>query len=137
MKESPGSSGFVPEGWGTVTPRIVVHDAKRFVEFLKEVFGATGEYRQDSPAMVKIGDSLIMISDAGIRGPAPGFLYVSNADATYRRAVEAGARTLEEPADIPYGDRRCMVEDQWGNTWQIATHLGNRDKAGESQGRSL
>jgi PhnB protein len=68
-----------------------------------------------------------MISDAGVRRPAPAFLYVyvDNTDKTYRRAIEAGARPLEEPSDLPYGDRRGMVEDKWGNVWQIATHLGN------------
>jgi len=66
-----------------------------------------------------------MISDAGVRSPTAAFLYVyvSDTDATYRRAIEAGARSLEPPFDTPYGDRRCMVEDHWGNNWQIATHL--------------
>lgn len=44
-------------------------------------------------------------------------------------ALNAGARSLEEPSDMPYGDRRCMVEDKWGNTWQIATYPGERDAA--------
>ena len=52
------------------------------------------------------------------------YVYVGDADATYRRALDAGARSLEEPRDVPYGDRRCMVTDRWGNTWQIATHRG-------------
>jgi len=66
-----------------------------------------------------------MISDVGLRGPMPAFLYVyvPDADATYRRALESGARSIEEPSDMPYGDRRCMVEDKWGNIWQIATHM--------------
>ena len=57
--------------------------------------------------------------------PFPAFLYVyvDDADATYRRAVAAGARSLEAPIDTPYGDRRAMVEDRWGNTWQIATFV--------------
>jgi len=68
-----------------------------------------------------------MISDAGMRQPAPAFLYVyvENADETYRRAIEAGARTLEKPWDLPYGDRRAMMADKWGNIWQIATYLGS------------
>jgi len=104
----------------------VAHDAKQLVEFLKQVFGAAGEYQQDRPAEVRIGDSVIMISDAGIRSPMTAFLYVyvADADATYRRALDAGASALEEPSDMPYGDRRCMVEDKWGNTWQIATYMG-------------
>jgi uncharacterized glyoxalase superfamily protein PhnB len=121
-------SQFVPEGWHTVTPRVVAHDAKLLVEFLRQVFGATGEYRQETPSEVRIGDSVVMISDAGIRSPMTAFLYVYviDTDATYRRALDAGARSLEEPSDMFYGDRRCMVEDRWGNTWQIATHLGGR-----------
>jgi uncharacterized glyoxalase superfamily protein PhnB len=119
-------SSFTPAGWHAVTPRIVANDAKGFVEFLKHVFHATGEYLQERPTEVRIGDSRILISDAGARSPMTAFLYVyvSDTDATYRRAVAAGVRVLEEPIDVPYGDRRCMVEDRWGNTWQIATHLG-------------
>jgi PhnB protein len=80
---------------------------------------------------VTIGDSVVMISDAQTRGPMRAFLYVyvNDADATYRRALEAGARSLEEPFNTPYGDRRGMVEDRWGNTWQIATPLGAHDAA--------
>src|SRR4030095_13852881 len=120
------SSRHVPEGWPTVIPRIVVHDAAGLVRFLRQGFGAGGEYRSDSPAMMKIGDSLVMVSDAGIRDPMHAFLYVyvEHTDQTYRLALEAGAVSLEEPAQTPYGDRRCMVRDPWGNTWQIATYSG-------------
>ena len=67
--------------------------------------------------------SVVMISSAGPRKSMPAFLYVyvDDADATYRRAIDAGARSLEAPADMPYGDRRGTVEDAWGNVWQIAT----------------
>ena len=131
MKETTNRSHFAPEGWHTVTPRIVVHNAKLLVEFLKQVFGATGDCRPDRPSVITIGDSGIMISDAGIRSPMTAFLYmyVNDTDATYRRALDGGARALEEPFDTPYGDRRCMVEDKWGNTWQIATYRGDRDAA--------
>jgi len=117
-----------PKGRHTVTPRIVVKDARQLVEFLARVFGATGEYRQDRPSDVRIGDSILMITDVGIRRATPAFLYVyvDDADATYRRALQAGARTLEKPVDTPYGDRRAMVEDKWGNTWQIATRIARR-----------
>lgn len=116
-------SRFTPDGWHTVTPRIVAHGAQELVAFVKHVFGAVGEYRPDRPAVITIGDSMIMISDAGVRGPMPAFLYVyvEDVDATHRRAIEAGAIPLEEPTETPYGDRRSMVEDAWGNTWQIAT----------------
>jgi PhnB protein len=130
MKETTNGP-FAPEGWHTVTPRIVVHEAKHLVEFLKRVFGATGEYRQTRPSEVRIGDSIVMISDAGARNTMTAFLYVyvNDTDGTYRRALDAGARSLEAPAVMPYGDRRCMVEDKWGNTWQIATHMGDRDSS--------
>jgi len=115
---------YKPEGWHTVTPRIVARDSKAFLQFLKQVFGATGDYQADRPSVIKIGDSVLMITDAGVRSPMSAFLYVyvENTDAAYQRAIAASARSLEEPADTPYGDRRCMVEDSWGNTWQIATY---------------
>ena len=115
-----------PSGWHTVTPRIVVTDARGLVAFVKRVFAATGEYRDDGPAIVTIGDSLVMVSEAGARPPAPAYLYVyvADADAAHHRAVDAGARSIEAPGDTPYGDRRAMVEDRWGNTWQIATYRG-------------
>ena len=116
---------FKPAGWPVVTPRIVVRDTAGLVRFLHEVFGATGEHQTQRPSEIWIGDSVIMIGEPGIRPPVAVFLYVyvDDTDATYRRAITAGARAIEAPADLPYGDRRCMVEDTWGNTWQIATRL--------------
>jgi len=67
-----------------------------------------------------------MISDGdALREPASAFLYVyvENVDEIYRRAVEAGAETLELPSVQPYGDRRAMVKDPWGTLWQIASHM--------------
>ena len=109
-------------GFHSVTPRLVVEDAGALVEFLRAVFGATGEIRGDRPAEMRIGDSLVMVTPAGARDAFPAFLYVyvDDADETYRRVVEAGAETLEPPLDTPYGDRRAMVKDRWGNVWQIA-----------------
>jgi uncharacterized glyoxalase superfamily protein PhnB len=102
----------------------VVEDVAALVRFLVIVFGATGELRVDSPSQIKIGDSLVMVSAAGARPPFPGFfyLYVDDADAAYRRALVAGAVSLEAVRDTPYGDRRGMVQDPFGNVWQIATH---------------
>ena len=124
MAKTVTPSPFAPRGWHTITPRLVAHDAAGRVKFLKRVFGATGEYRRDVPSVVRIGDSAVMISDADVRKPTTAFLYVyvKDADATYRRAMEAEARSLEEPSDMPYGDRRCMLEDKWGNIWQVATY---------------
>jgi uncharacterized glyoxalase superfamily protein PhnB len=98
------------------------------VTFLKRVFGATGRYLDNRPSEIRIGDSIVMVTDTGVRPATAAFLYVyvENADTVYKRAVKAGARVIEEPLETPYGDRRCMVEDRWGNTWQIATRLSRR-----------
>jgi PhnB protein len=116
----------IPEGWHSVTPRLVVHDPAKLVEFLKQAFDATGDFRTDIPSVITIGDSLVMVSSVGPRDAMPAFLYlyVDDIDATYDRALKAGAVSLEEPFDTPYGDRRGMVEDPCGNVWQIATHKG-------------
>jgi PhnB protein len=131
MSERDTQSSFTPEGWHTVTPRIVTRDPKQLVDFIKHVFETTGEYRTDRPVTLSIGDSIVMISDTGARETKSAFLYVyvADADATYRRAIQAGAKSIEEPANVPYGDRRAMVEDPWGNTWQIATYRGDNDAA--------
>jgi PhnB protein len=117
----------IPEGWHSVTPRLVAEDATRLVEFLKQAFGATGNTSHE-PYQIKIGDSIVMVSGVGVRSLMPAFLYlyVDDTDATYQRAVSAGAESLEEPQDMPYGDRRAMVKDPGGNVWQIATHNKER-----------
>lgn len=116
---------FQPDGWHTVTPRIIVRDPENLIAFIKRVFDGRGEFRPGRPAEIRVGDSIIMVSDGGgLRESAPAFLYVyvEDADSTFKRAIAANAVSIEEPADTPYGDRRAMVRDEWGNTWQIATH---------------
>ncbi|HVE87784.1 MAG TPA: VOC family protein [Myxococcales bacterium] len=114
----------LPEGWHTLTPRIVSSDVPGLVDFLKQAFDATGELHADRPAVMRIGDSVLMLSAVGPRPAVSAFLYVyvDDADTTYRKALDAGAIPLEEPVNTPYGDRRGMVEDSWGNVWQIATY---------------
>ena len=123
MEEIPTATR-VPPGWHTVTPRIVVQGSSGLIQFLRRTFNATGDVQRDRPSEIRIGDSVIMISDAGLRESMPAFLYVyvDDVDATYRRALNAGATSVEEPLDLPYGDRRGTVRDAWGNLWQIATH---------------
>jgi len=116
---------FQPDGWHTVTPRIVVADPANLITFLRAVFNAQGELRPGLPAEMRIGDSVIMVSGGdNLRDPMSAFLYVyvDDTDSTYRRAIAANATSLEGPADMPYGDRRAMIRDRWGNVWQIATH---------------
>jgi PhnB protein len=130
MSEPRERALHTPSGWSTVTPRMMAEDPEQLVEFITRVFDAVGDYRADSPAVLRIGDSIVMVSDASAREPATAFLYVHvpDADATYRRAIEAGARSLEVPSDMPYGDRRGMVQDGWGNIWQIATYRAGAER---------
>ena len=124
-------SDFQPAGWHTVTPRLIVDGAEKLVEFVKNVFGATGQYHAHAPAELRIGDSIIMISGAGARDSMTAclYVYVENADITWQRAIDAGAESMESPLNTPYGDRRGMVKDPWGNTWQIATRKQERNTA--------
>jgi uncharacterized glyoxalase superfamily protein PhnB len=108
-----------------VTPRIVLGDVPAFVAFLKDVFDAAGEVETGRPSQIRIGDSLLMVSIPETREAFRAFLYVYVPDAasTYERALRAGARAMEPVWDTPYGDRRGMFEDPWGNLWQMATRL--------------
>ena len=115
---------YIPDGWPALIPRIAVDDPEALVAFIKDVFGATGDFNSNRPTELRIGDSLLMVGSTIGRKSMPAFLYVyvQDADAVFRRAVDRGAKPIEEPRDTPYGDRRAMVEDSWGNAWQIATH---------------
>jgi uncharacterized glyoxalase superfamily protein PhnB len=117
-------SPFIPDGWHSITTRLVVHEPEKLVHFLKTAFNASGELEQDRPAIMQIGDSILMVSGVGSRKPMPAFLYlyVADTDATYKRSLNAGAISLEAPADMPYSDCRAMIKDPFGNDWQLATH---------------
>ena len=116
-------SSIAPAGWHVITPRLFVNDTEKMVRFLKRTFDATGSVEADRPSVISIGDSMLMVSDAQVRGAGTAFLYVyvADVDATYARAIAEGATSMEAPQVMPYGDRRAMVRDPWGNTWQIAT----------------
>ena len=113
-----------PAGWPTVVPRLLTRDVPGLVAFLRLVFGAEGDLEVERPSELSIGDSIVLVSDGGgLRDMHPSFLYVyvSDVDETFARAVEAGARAIESPADMPWGHRRATFEDPWGNVWQAAT----------------
>ena len=99
-----------------------VTDVEQTVTFLRTVFNATAQIEPGRPTDVHIGDSVVLVGSTTEREPFPAFLYiyVDNADVTYRRAVEAQADILEEPLDTPYGDRRAMFRDSFGNIYQVA-----------------
>src|SRR5436309_1458476 len=121
----------IPDGYHTVTPVLMVNDAAKLIEFLKQAFGARERERYADPdgkilhAEVTLGDSIVQLSDAtGEWKPVqvPLLLYVTDTDATYRRALKAGATSMREPMDAFYGDRTAGVKDSFGNSWWIATH---------------
>lgn len=121
------SASYKPQGWPAVVPRLFADDIAGLVGFLKSVTGAEGDILPGRPVELRIGDSMVMVSDgAGLRELSPAFLYVyvPDTDLAFRRALDAGAEAIEPPADLPYGDRRAMVRDPWGNHWQLATRLG-------------
>jgi uncharacterized glyoxalase superfamily protein PhnB len=121
----------IPEGFHSITPYLIVEGADRFLEFMKQAFGAEQRLRVPKPdgtimhAEVRIGDSRVELADANSQyppRPTAIHLYVSDADSVYRRALEAGATSTHEPIDQPYGDREAGVKDAFGNYWYIATH---------------
>ena len=85
-----------------------------------------GRFHPERPSELRIGDSVLMVGSTVARQTMPAFLYiyVEDTDTVFQRALDRGAQSLEEPQDMPYGDRRAMIRDPWDNTWQIATHRG-------------
>src|SRR5262245_32766777 len=112
----------------TVTPYLLVPNADAELAFLKAAFGADEVECHRNPdntvmhAEITIGDSLIMLGQAGghwSARPAAVFLWVADVDATYAKALAAGAESESEPEDKPYGHRSAGVNDQNGITWWI------------------
>jgi len=123
----------IREGLRTVTPFIAVLNASELIDFLKRTFNAEETSRHPHGpdglvAGVKIGDSdLIIMGGESVRGHewiGAFHVYVPDCDATFKRAIEAGATSMGEPSDTVYGERAGFVTDASGNQWYIATHLG-------------
>jgi uncharacterized glyoxalase superfamily protein PhnB len=130
------SVNFVPKGFHTITPYPVVQDARGAIDFLKHTFAAEEISSTIGSAggihsVVRIGDSMMMIGGGGPglswRGesrPMAFHVYVTDTDAAYRRALESGGVSLQEPTDQPWGERTANVRDPFGNHWYIATFKG-------------
>jgi PhnB protein len=123
---------YVPQGLHSVNPYLHPLRAQPFIVFLKRAFGAQEVATYASPdgvvhhAVVRVGDSVVEMGEAHEkyeRMPAMFYLYVPDCDAAYRRALAAGATSLHEPTDQPYGDRNSAVTDAFGNTWYLATRV--------------
>jgi PhnB protein len=131
----------IPEGFHTVTPYLAVRGAAQAIDFYRRAFGAEEVVRMPMPggdkvmhAELRIGDSRLMLADefpemGGEKSPAALggsgvtiHLYVDDVDATFARAVGAGATAKAPPADMFCGDRFGKLEDPFGHVWSIATH---------------
>jgi PhnB protein len=135
----------VPDGYRSITPYLSLKGAADAIEFYKKAFGATEEMRIAQPdgrvghTELLIGDSRIMLADEfpemDFRSPAAFggtpvhiHLYVPDVDATFSRAVAAGARVLRPVEDKFYGDRSGTLADPWGHVWHVATHVEDLSK---------
>jgi uncharacterized glyoxalase superfamily protein PhnB len=124
---------FKPDKYSTVSPYLIVNGASATIDFLKEVFGAT-ELRQFPDesgkimhAEVRVDDTVVMIADPVPPGwPAIAshvHIYVADVDATYRKALDAGATSVQVPVKKQDEDKRGGVKDAGGTTWWIATKV--------------
>jgi PhnB protein len=127
----------IPDGYRTVTPYLVVSGAVDAIEFYKRAFGATARMCLVGPdgkvahAEINIGDSIIMLAEETEQFRSPQsfggsavsiFLYVEDVDTWFRRATEAGAKTIRPVQDQFYGERLGMLQDPFGHVWTISTH---------------
>jgi PhnB protein len=122
----------IPDGYHTVTPYLIVPDVAGMIDFLQQVFDAPVNERMDAPdgrilhAAVRIGDSAVMMGESSEEYPSLQmmlYIYLEDCEAAYRRALAAGATSIQEPKDEFYGDRVAAVRDMFGNQWWIATHI--------------
>ena len=126
------TQAYKPDNYNTVSPYLIVADADRTIEFLKNVFGAI-ELRRFPDAAgkimhaeVRIDDTVVMLAD-GAEGwpPIPSYvhIYVNDVDTIYKRALAAGAVSVQEPVKKDDEDKRGGVKDAGGTTWWIATKV--------------
>ena len=129
----------IPEGFSTVTPNLVVQGGAEAIEFYERAFGAEVVARLEAGGMLmhatlRIGDAVITLSDAmpahGLVAPGADAgvsvfltLYVDDADAWHRRALDAGATEINAVADHVHGDRAGSLRDPFGHRWATATHI--------------
>ncbi len=129
----------IPEGFGALTPYIVVSDAARALDFYKQAFGAVEMGRHAMPggkiahADIKIGESRLMLSDEfpfgfcrtpeALGGTTNAlWIYTEDVDSLFNRAVQAGATVKSQVQDMFWGDRTGHLEDPFGHMWVLATH---------------
>lgn len=121
---------FKPAGHSTVSPYLLVAEGSATLGFLRSVFQAielrrlTAEDGSIKHAEVQIEECVLMIGQRSSAGmPSSVHVYVRDVDHVYAAALEAGATSIAEPRDLPYGDRSAGVRDSQGNLWWLGTHL--------------
>jgi PhnB protein len=133
---------YIPKGYNSISPYLVVKGAAKAIEYYKKVFGATEVVRMDQPngkvghAELQIGDSRIMLAEenpsmgqghmsaSGIgASPVSLYLYIPDVDRVIERAVDEGAKVLKPVQDQFYGDRTGFIQDPFGHLWGVATHI--------------
>jgi PhnB protein len=140
----------IPDGYHSVTPYLIVGGASDAIDFYAAAFGTKERVRVPGPgglvghAELELGDAIVMLADEypemGVGSPRSiggsaviVHIYVDDVDATFERAVGAGAEVLQAPEDKFYGDRGAQVRDPFGHVWSIATHI--EDVAAEEMQR--
>jgi PhnB protein len=123
------SNQHIPENYQHVMPYIIVKDADGFSVFVQQVLDGKEtmrRLREDGKIMhgeIKIGNSTIMFAESTDQWGANNagmFVYVTDADVAYQKALDAGATSIMPPADQSYG-RSSGVTDPFGNTWWITS----------------
>lgn len=121
----------IPDGCNVPIPHYVVKDADAFLDFLVTAFGAEKQHTMHGPdgktvmhAAAKLGDGIIFCAEPMEGGTTASntMLYFKDVDTIYQRALDAGAKSIMPVADMFWGDRWGLIEDPFGNRWQIATH---------------
>jgi PhnB protein len=139
---NPRKVHYIPEGYNSISPYLVVKGADRAIEYYQKVFGAKVLSRMDQPdgkvghAELQIGDSRFMLAEEnpsmgqGHRSaanigasPVSLYLYIPDVDRIVERAVDEGAKVLKPVQDQFYGDRSGFIQDPFGHLWGLATHI--------------
>jgi PhnB protein len=134
----------IPDGYHSIQPYLMFKDCDAAIAFYIEAFGAKEKFRMPNPdgrighAEIQIGDSVLMMADEAPQmeafsaehyggSPVSLLIYTENCDGLHTQALAAGAQSLREPTDQPYGDRMAGIRDPFGYKWWLATHIKDVD----------
>lgn len=127
----------IPEGYHSLTPQLSIEGAAKAIDFYKAAFGAVEIARAPDPsgqkiwhAVLRMGDSMFFVNDVfpemdpeAKQSVSNTWVYVTDVDASFKQAVDAGARAMMPPVDMFWGDRMAHIADPFGQRWTLATHV--------------